>query len=63
MIAERWPIGRVRLSSIDPEELSERIIEIVAQSDKFCPHFHLPLQSGDDQILARDAAAHTGGLL
>jgi len=51
MIAERCPIGRVRLSSIDPEELSERILKIVAQSDKFCPHFHLPLQSGDDQIL------------
>jgi len=52
MIAERCPIGRVRLSSIDPEELSGRIIEIVAQSDKFCPHFHLPLQAGEDQILS-----------
>jgi threonylcarbamoyladenosine tRNA methylthiotransferase MtaB len=52
MIAERCPIGRVRLSSLDPEELSDRIITIVAQSDKFCPHFHLPLQSGDDQVLA-----------
>ncbi len=52
MIAERCPIGRVRISSLDPEELSDRVIEIVAQSAKFCPHFHLPLQSGDDQILA-----------
>lgn len=51
MIAERCPIGRVRLSSIDPEELSDRILEILAQSDKFCPHLHLPLQSGDDEIL------------
>ena len=52
MIAERCPIGRVRLSSLDPEELSDRIISMVADSDKFCPHFHLPLQSGDDAILA-----------
>jgi threonylcarbamoyladenosine tRNA methylthiotransferase MtaB len=52
MIAERCPIGRVRLSSLDPEELSDRVISIVAQSSRFCPHFHLPLQSGDDEILA-----------
>jgi len=52
MIEERCPIGRVRLSSIDPEELSERIIELVAQSEKFCPHFHLPLQAGEDEILS-----------
>ena len=53
MIAERSSIARVRISSVDPEELSDRIISIVAQSDKFCPHFHLPLQAGDDSILLR----------
>ncbi len=53
MIAERSPIGRLRLSSIDPEELSDRAIAIVAASDKFCPHFHLPLQAGADEVLAR----------
>lgn len=53
MLAERAPIGRIRLSSLDPEELSDRIIGIVAASDKFCPHFHLPLQSGDDATLVR----------
>src|SRR6202046_4161791 len=36
MIAERSPIGRVRISSLDPEELSDRVISILAQSDKFC---------------------------
>ncbi len=61
MIAERCPIGRVRLSSIDPEEVSERIIQIVAQCDKFCPHFHLPLQSGDDEILAAMRRRHNVG--
>lgn len=53
MIAERCPIGRVRLSSIDPEELSDEIIGLVAASEKFCPHFHLPLQAGEDQLLER----------
>lgn len=51
MIAERCRIGRVRLSSIDPEELSDEIIDLVAQSPVFCPHFHLPLQAGDDEVL------------
>ena len=53
MIAERAPIARVRISSLDPEELSDRIIAILAQSEKFCPHLHLPLQAGDDSILSR----------
>lgn len=53
MLAERSPIPRIRLSSLDPEELTDRLIDIVAASDKFCPHFHLPLQSGCDETLAR----------
>lgn len=53
MIAERCPIERVRISSLDPEELSDRIIEIISRSYKFCPHLHLPLQSGDDDTLSR----------
>jgi threonylcarbamoyladenosine tRNA methylthiotransferase MtaB len=53
MLAERAPLGRIRLSSLDPEELSDGIIEIVAGSAKFCPHFHLPLQAGDDATLTR----------
>src|SRR3984957_14589040 len=59
MIAERSPIGRVRISSLDPDELSDRVISIVAQSDKFCPHFHLPLQAGDDDVLARMRRRYT----
>ena len=59
MIAERSPIGRVRISSLDPEELSDRVISIVAQSDKFCPHFHLPLQAGEDDVLARMRRRYT----
>ncbi len=53
MIAERSPIRRVRLSSLDPEELSDEIIAILAGCDAFCPHLHLPLQAGSDQTLTR----------
>jgi threonylcarbamoyladenosine tRNA methylthiotransferase MtaB len=53
MIAERSPIRRIRVSSLDPEELSDRIIDILARSDAFCPHLHLPLQSGEDETLRR----------
>ena len=47
------PIDRVRLSSIEPNEITEDIIKIVAESDIFCHHFHISLQSGDDLILKR----------
>jgi threonylcarbamoyladenosine tRNA methylthiotransferase MtaB len=53
MMGERSLIRRIRISSLDPEELSDRAISIVAHSEKFCPHFHLPLQAGEDGILAR----------
>lgn len=53
MIAERSAIGRVRISSLDPEELSDRIIAAVADGMVFCPHLHLPLQSGHDGTLMR----------
>ena len=46
-------INRVRLSSIEPCELSDDIIRLVADSKTFCRHFHLPLQSGCDNVLKR----------
>jgi threonylcarbamoyladenosine tRNA methylthiotransferase MtaB len=44
-------IGRYRISSIEPNLLTNEIIEFVANSDKFMPHFHIPLQSGSNKIL------------
>lgn len=44
-------IDRYRISSIEPNLLTEEIISFVAQSKKFVPHFHIPLQSGSDKIL------------
>ena len=44
-------IHRYRISSIEPNLLTNEIIEFVAYSDKFMPHFHIPLQSGSNRIL------------
>lgn len=44
-------IQRYRISSIEPNLLSNEIIEFVANSNKFMPHFHIPLQSGSNNIL------------
>ncbi len=44
-------IHRYRISSIEPNLLTNEIIEFVANSDKFMPHFHIPLQSGSNKIL------------
>jgi threonylcarbamoyladenosine tRNA methylthiotransferase MtaB len=45
-------IQRYRISSIEPNLLTNEIIEFVANSDKFMPHFHIPLQSGSNKILS-----------
>ena len=45
-------IERFRISSIEPNLLTEEIIEFVANSDRFVPHFHIPLQSGNNKQLA-----------
>ncbi len=44
---------RIRMGSIEPELLTDEIIEITAKSNVIMPHFHLPLQSGSDSVLER----------
>ena len=46
-------ITRYRISSIEPNLITDEIIEFVKKSRKFMPHFHIPLQSGSDVILAK----------
>jgi len=46
-------VRRLRLGSIEPTEISPELIETVASSSVLCPHFHIPLQAGDDAVLAR----------
>jgi threonylcarbamoyladenosine tRNA methylthiotransferase MtaB len=62
LIETHRPMARIRLSSIEPHEVSRDIIEQVASSAIFCPHFHLPLQSGDDTILKRMHRPYTRDL-
>jgi threonylcarbamoyladenosine tRNA methylthiotransferase MtaB len=53
MIAASRLIPRVRLSSLDPREVPDRLLDLVAQSDIICPHLHICAQAGDDRILRR----------
>ncbi|MEI8054042.1 MAG: tRNA (N(6)-L-threonylcarbamoyladenosine(37)-C(2))-methylthiotransferase MtaB [Bacteroidota bacterium] len=46
------PIERIRISSIEPNLLTNEMIELVSNSNKFMPHFHIPLQSGSNKTLA-----------
>jgi len=46
-------IERYRISSIEPNLLSDEIIHFISRSEKFLPHFHIPLQSGSDAMLAK----------
>ena len=46
-------IERIRISSIEPNLLKNETIELVAKSKSFVPHFHIPLQSGSDDILKK----------
>ncbi len=45
-------INRYRISSIEPNLLTDEMIDFVSRSEKFMPHFHIPLQSGSNKILA-----------
>jgi threonylcarbamoyladenosine tRNA methylthiotransferase MtaB len=51
--AEDTGIHRFRISSIEPNLLTNEIIDVVAASKKFMPHFHIPLQSGNDKVLGQ----------
>lgn len=48
---DKLDISRIRISSIEPNLLNDEIIDFVSSSKKFCNHFHIPLQSGDKEIL------------
>lgn len=50
---DKLDIPRIRISSIEPNLLNDDIIELFKSSRKFCRHFHIPLQSGDTDILKR----------
>ena len=55
-------IERLRISSIEPNLLKNETIEFVAQSKRFVPHFHIPLQSGSDTLLRKMKRRYTQSL-
>lgn len=56
--AER-PVLRLRIGSVEPNELGDELIALMARSTIICPHLHLPLQSGSDSVLARMGRRYT----
>jgi len=50
-LEDNVPVERIRISSIEPDLLTQEIIEFVAGSKKFLPHFHIPLQSASNKLL------------
>lgn len=53
MLSNLSGLERLRLSSIEVNEITNDLIDLVADTKNVCPHFHIPLQSGDDYILKR----------
>jgi threonylcarbamoyladenosine tRNA methylthiotransferase MtaB len=51
-ICERTKVERLRISSIEPMDVTRELIDCMASTDRIARHFHLPLQSGSDPILA-----------
>lgn len=58
-IAEERLVPRLRLGSVEPNELNDELLGLMAASDVICPHAHLPLQSGSDSVLQRMGRRYT----
>ena len=52
-LCQRFPSMRFRLSSLEPLEISPELLNLMAQADNLMPHLHIPLQSGDNEVLKR----------
>lgn len=60
-INDKKPVYRVRLSSIEPGEINEGIVHLARKGNILCDHFHIPLQSGDDDILKKMNRPYSAG--
>jgi threonylcarbamoyladenosine tRNA methylthiotransferase MtaB len=52
-------LKRIRISSIEASQITDEVLEVLNGSDKMCRHLHIPLQAGDDQVLARMRRKYT----
>jgi threonylcarbamoyladenosine tRNA methylthiotransferase MtaB len=53
LLEERADVRRLRIGSVEPTEITTSLVDRVARSKVVCPHFHIPLQSGSDNVLER----------
>ncbi len=58
-LAQLPGMNRLRLGSIEPMEFSLELLDVISEHRQLCPHFHIPLQSGCDDILARMGRPYT----
>lgn len=58
-LEKQRPVQRIRISSLNPDEISEEMINLLASSETLCPHLHISLQSGDDRTLKRMGRSYT----
>jgi len=58
-VAEVDGLERIRVSSLNLDGVTRDLVEFFAQNEKACPHFHIPLQSGDDEILKKMRRGYT----
>jgi len=58
-VATETGLARVRLGSVEPNEITDALLEVMRAHPSVCPHLHLPLQSGDDGVLRRMRRLYT----
>lgn len=54
-------VPRLRIGSVEPNEVTDELLALMAESGSICPHLHLPLQSGSDSVLRRMGRRYTAG--
>jgi len=62
-MVELCALTRFRLSSLEPQEITPRLIELMTQHPRICRHFHIPLQSGDDRVLKKMGRPYDAALI
>lgn len=63
MLVEHPPVPRIRLSSIDPPEVTPRLLDLMTTAEALCPHLHMPIQAADDDVLRRMRRKYDRSLL
>lgn len=58
-VLSRTTVPRLRLSSVDPPEVTPRLLALFVATERLCPHFHIPIQAGEDSVLTRMRRRYT----